>query len=1762
MPPEPEHPSASSEDPSPPEREVSAASSPFPWFRLGVFVGTVFSAVGLGLAAWAWLFIQDDLAPLLSRQLTKSLERPVQLGDVESVSLGSLRVGPSILGAAADDTTTVTAESVTVDFDLLETLFTQKLGLDLTITGAQGYLEQDADRGWINIDTPDWEDNERDRRFEISLDDIRVRDSQLTLVPLPPPEAEAIPIPIDQVNGQVTFDQVIVEGEERRQTRFDISGEPEAGGELVVKGEVQPLLEEQAINESISSDLGEQESSPEDNTDESEDEPIGIKLAIQADQAPLADILNFTLGTINSPTDQVAINSGVVSGTMDMDILPDEVIYTGAVSADDVDLETAILPLPVENAQGQARFKSNEWTIDRLSGDYGEITAVAEGIVDFEQGYDLTAVANEVSVEEFTNTIDLELPVPVDGRFNAIAQVTGDIASPNFSGVVASTSPLIVDKVTFNGAAGEFFLPTQGDRLQLFLSNIAATPSTGGSLLGSGQVSLGEGSPFSFNLAGRGLPARQLANLYGIEPNFTLGTVAADAVVTGNSDRVSTTIAWDAPNAQYPGRGVVDIDGNVVAFRDTVFQLGGGTVSGGGTLIGGLWESDVDLQGVQLAAFSPDLSGTVSGQFQFSGSTENTSIDAIAASGNVNFSDGLAAFSDQFASLDGPLIAQVAWNGEKIVVQQANLDRIIASGTLTPSFDRGFTGLESFDLQVDGQDFALAELPFETPEIISLVGRTNFSGNLTGNPTAPNFNGNVQLLNLVVNSLPFNPLLTGSINYSTRNGLNLNVAGGTDKIALAVGPTGQSSSPVALDLPAVNFDVQWREAFARGQTIGNLLNVQAGDFPLAALNFPAGGAADIGQVRGTLTAADFTVNLANQTLEGDIDINKLGIGYINVGKLVGRVRYADRVATFTDGELRLGNNLYTLTGRVGLNGLVPTYSANIQTQRGNIQNILTALSIYRLEDFRRGLKPPEWLQDPLSQAELAAILSTSQTGEANAPLLNQLRRLSEIQALQAERAQEEAAQPLPPLRELRGPFAGDIVLNGQGGDFKLDFDLAGANWTWGEDYSAEEVIAIGSLTPNVLTLEPVRFASVIPVPADSAAPTSAAETADSRADENDLDVASNDAPTPAGAIAVEPTEAAVNLAGQLVFGSDTELTSDLQATARNLNVAILTDVLELPIDLEGFADASATLGGTLSNPQMRGIAGLTDATINDTPIETADAQFIYQNARLSLLSTLTATTPDNPLSLSAQIPYAFNFMDVQPETNDINIDINVRDEGLSLLNIFNKQVAWESGEGEISLNVDGTLFDPQISGFANLSDAVLSAQILPEPLTNVNGQANFVGDRIIVESLQGRFSDGQLTAAGTFPLISPIISGAQIGALEPPLPETEASPAPNPLFPQPLAADRPLTVNFEDVDLSLQDLYTGGVDGQIVVGGSALIGGPQIGGQVVLSNGQVLLSNGQSSDSETELISSLDTAPPETDTSGITPNFRDLELTLSDDIRVVQGNLLNFVADGTLTLNGPPSDLEPNGVINVRSGRVSLFTTLFRLRGRNNTATFTPEMGLQNPFLDVSLRASVPEVEGASPLSSTPFFRADVAETPETFFESSSSLRTIRVRADVNGPANALFDNLELSSSPPRSQSELIALVGGGFVTALESTVGSLSGGGDDFTGLINLVGGTLLTNVQDIIGSTLSLSEFRLFPVTAASRSATDEGDDTGIDIGAEIGFDITDNASASILKVLTDGTNPEFGLNYRLTDSLSVRSTTNFDDINQVLLEYEVRF
>jgi translocation and assembly module TamB len=178
----------------------------------------------------------------------------------------------------------------------------------------------------------------------------------------------------------------------------------------------------------------------------------------------------------------------------------------------------------------------------------------------------------------------------------------------------------------------------------------------------------------------------------------------------------------------------------------------------------------------------------------------------------------------------------------------------------------------------------------------------------------------------------------------------------------------------------------------------------------------------------------------------------------------------------------------------------------------------------------------------------------------------------------------------------------------------------------------------------------------------------------------------------------------------------------------------------------------------------------------------------------------------------------------------------------------------------------------------------------------------------------------------------------------------------------------------------------------------------------------------------------------------------------------------------------------------------------------------------------------------------SPFASAEVRDTTINDF---GEIQTVRVQASVTGLASEFSQNLRLTSSPSRTESEIVALVGGNFVN-------SLGAQGNAPLALASVAGSALLSDLQNLVANTVGLSDFRIFPTTVLSENTRN----STLAIAGELGFDVTRDLSVSLLQILTVQEPTQFSVRYRLNDNILLRGTTNLEGDNRAVVEFETRF
>ena len=635
-------------------------------------------------------------------------------------------------------------------------------------------------------------------------------------------------------------------------------------------------------------------------------------------------------------------------------------------------------------------------------------------------------------------------------------------------------------------------------------------------------------------------------------------------------------------NAQ--GNGVVQLATGGVVLPELALQQGRLTAR-------------AQPQNVALRPFHPLLRGQLGGDVTVAVPLQD--VTALTASGQVNLNQGVSLVTN-------PLDIAFNWGSQRLTLDRLQArDQLDVKGFVDVNLAQILRGVINPDIVTQvNLDIAAPQLPLQqgfqelqqfisplpdATEQVALGGSVGFVGTVQGNWRSPLVSGTASLNDVAVNRWELEPLISGPVNLDS-SGASVEMRGERDRIQLAID---NSYLPTS-------FDVQLNTLQATGRREGQLLKTDLANVPLGEFRslIPAGFLPPL--VAAQPIGGDFSgqvdVNLNNWGIAGTVAIADLRVGPLQAEQFSGGVQYIDGAIALEKAELRTGETRYLFSGRAIPFGPDPQVQAEAEIVNGNLKDMLAALEIAQLSDV---LQLSRTFTSPALGT--AADLETVAVGQSQVPLPPQpdrgepesreldLARLSEILALLEQREQDSIdSLPLPALKFVRGGITGKLSI---GGSLKNGFnglegevDLQGEDWQWG-NYVADRVTIQGNLKEGVVAVQPFEL---------------------------------------------QTGKGSILLSG--VFGAD-NINGQVQIT--DFPIITLQDLIPLPpaIGFGGEINATVTLAGDRANPQAVGQVNITGANINDTPINSANARFGYNNAvlRFGARSTLVESgTPPHP----------------------------------------------------------------------------------------------------------------------------------------------------------------------------------------------------------------------------------------------------------------------------------------------------------------------------------------------------------------------------------------------------------------------------------------------------------------------------------------------------------------------------------------------------
>lgn len=1760
-------------------------------------LGTLLVLLALvAVGCWRLLvFIEEDLAPLISRELSDSLNRPVEVGNLEQYSLTGMRFGPSGLpayetqvdGKTVIDKDIATTEGVDVSFDVWKTITTRTLNLDVTLVEPQLSVDEDAEGRWLLTEL-DEEDEDSDPPVKIQLDTLRVQNGQAVINPF----GAATRI-VQDLDGAIAI------GEERIGVKG--SGELDSGGTARVDGEWRQA------NESL-------------------------KLNLKAKDLAVVPLLGFIPGEL-----PVQIRAGAVDGNFDLEYQPQQPIkFTGKTNIAGADIR-----VPEQDIQVKARrVKSNfrvaytENQLPKIGGQaefQGADLAVPEKLI-FQNGRSqpqrLNNTIGQLKFIEDEQRIQFEARgnLGSGGRLRTRGVTSLDLEDINVLLLARNISAPILD--------GAFDLPLQvksgqvDANLNLQLRADALPNVRGIARMRKIDAQI-EGLPKSFYDANGFVrfPGGLTTSLEGVTARYDQVPLEAKGTIDVKKgynitaqtipvevDTALNTLGIGPETLPFGIVGKIRVpELRVTGAIDKPLISGQVAASEGTTIdrvpferVKAQFRLDAPLIQVNKIDARPKAGGTITGQAQYD-LTPGSEVDANLFARNVP-GDTIAQLYVPDVPSDitvGPVFAQVNLSGqpEDIRTKVDFQARQAAYSPVGPVSTAGTLRLRSGIVVLDN---IVAQVADGTARFTGQVKDQRLQGNIKVASVAINnlsqevqgaLDGSVDL------TVPFTPFSTETIRADGNlrvSGLRLAAQGLSPfegPLDAAVGWNGRQILVKDASAPGFRANGAITANFQDLQKSRLGFNVFARNYDLRPLSaslptaFPVKGHVDLtGHLTGTPTQDGINLrstvafkNLAvsqlafEPKLRGKLNYNQ-GLD-LNVQGNSDRIQAAlvapnwrpksflvkrdDAIAKgISQGDLFLANVQQLPLQLVPFTAFLP-----LPKGIGQISGIASGDFQTNFRDFQG-----DWTMLPLkgsvaiNKPGIGELRGDRLTGDIRyvdgvVSLSNTALLRGESQyLLDATATLSDVPKYSGQLKIARGQIA-DVVAAGQ-----VLSNLSTADTTKPAKYGTAtdvQTLAVGNPSTS-LQVQMQRLAEIEQLLAQEKAAQEAAapnfdiakltgqfggEISLSGSGLDLLGVESGAFDLQGqnftlGDYRVEQVVATGGLEGDTLRVDPIKLaTGDRQATftgqigleeqtgeliVRNIPIDPINQFVTLPAEATGTLNGKANLSGSIFDPQIDGQFRLVDASLGETPITKAEVDLNYQEARLRFESIAQLDNPE-PLLISGNIPYPLGF--AVPDSDQIAITAKVKNEGLGLVSLATDQVGWIDGEGAVDVQVRGTLEQPLFQGTVALKDAKLSSAVLQDSLTNVTGSLKFNNDWVTIPSLEGTYNQGAISAAGQLSLLDP-----------------DAVPP------------QPLMVGINGLDVAVEGLYKGGVTGQVTVTGAAVK--PTIGGRVQLSDGQVLLAKAAGGSTTAEEAEAIVTGNQSADdgarryvpiselgTTDQPLSLNNLELQLLEDVRVTQAPVLSFVSSGNLLVDGPANAPRVDGRIRFREGTINLITSRFRVDPRRDSyAEFNSQYGL-DPYLNIAMRTTVTEVTQAK--------ATDLNEAEEVPASSLGAFQSVRVQATVDGRASELISNfrdvVEVSSSPRRSEGEIIALLGGGVTDAVQQ--------GQAQAAAVNLAGSAALSEVQGVFDGLLgSRASFRAFPVLLPDAN---EGQASVLSLGAELGYDVTDRFSVSVLQVLTGVDEPTLvNLSYDINRNITARTSVSTRGEAVGALEFRLRF
>jgi translocation and assembly module TamB len=555
---------------------------------LGLFLVGI---IGIGIGQW---WAKNNLAPIVAKELTKTLKRPVSLGEVENIWFDEVHLTNASIPAHGQDLNRLAVRDIIVKFDPLKLAFDRVLKLDIRVVAPNIYLAQNIKGNWVDLPA---QEKTPPSPIKVEVGTVNIENAQVVVVPF---SKNPQPVTISKINLQAEVDESQQRATFNSGAQFEQHGQVQIqGNTLIANGKTELVVKGQKL-----------------------------------DAAAATRVVKIP---------EVTIVRGTVDGDLSLAIEPQKSLkISSKLLVHDGKLAINYVPRNLDQINGWIEVSERAVKFNDVTTKYDRVAGVVSGDLNYYTGYQLKAKLAPITLPDIIKSIDVQSPFPLAGTAIGTLKLGGKLDRPVLTGKFNNNQINRVDLVEIDRVSGDFKFAN--NKISL---NATAQPKLGGNISTQGEIQLLKTPQTRFQVQGSQLPGDALSRLYGakLPTQIQMGAATVQGTIGGAGTDIYTNLRVDAPEATYPASADLQVtpQGKTIVRGATV-AAAGGKVLATGEVTATNWRLNFQPQNLDTQKLAQmrklslptNYGGKLGGNIQAAGLNSDLDLDRIQATGRLN----------------------------------------------------------------------------------------------------------------------------------------------------------------------------------------------------------------------------------------------------------------------------------------------------------------------------------------------------------------------------------------------------------------------------------------------------------------------------------------------------------------------------------------------------------------------------------------------------------------------------------------------------------------------------------------------------------------------------------------------------------------------------------------------------------------------------------------------------------------------------------------------------------------------------------------------------------------------------------------------------------------------------------------------------------------------------------------------------------------------------------------------------------------------